>query len=433
MLRTLLLNYAATPAFAGGAGGRAPQPPGFSLRWYPAWLARCAAGLPNSKLVDAAADDLGPAQLVLLARGFDLCVLYAAGENAAEVAALSSRLKEEHPRMRLALLCAHARAAEPADDPAELLAAIPAAEFASTDLDGGQLRQVAEGCPPAEVPGLILPADQQARLPGGPAGPACALALGPDDYPETIGLYRRDLNPARYAVSYLRQPFLSLDTTRGGRARGVEAVLAEAERARALFPRARELFLDEPRFCSDLERAGRIASGLGRLGWTWSCHCEPSVPASELAAWKSAGLRLVAANFETGSARLLPGRASERDPSAARRFTRDCRRLGVRVHGNFLLGLPGESRRTVSESVRFVGALQLDSLLVSIARGRLDHPELLSGWFRMYTRFYLAPWTLLRLSRAAWRDPEERGRRLRAGRALLRFLWHGPQALGAAV
>jgi hypothetical protein len=37
----------------------------------------------------------------------------------------------------------------------------------------------------------------------------------------------------------------------------------------------------------------------------------------------------------------------------ATRFTRDCHELGITIHGTFILGLPGETKETIEETIRF--------------------------------------------------------------------------------
>ena len=37
----------------------------------------------------------------------------------------------------------------------------------------------------------------------------------------------------------------------------------------------------------------------------------------------------------------------------ARQFTKDCRELGITIHGTFIMGLPGETKETIEETIRF--------------------------------------------------------------------------------
>ena len=52
---------------------------------------------------------------------------------------------------------------------------------------------------------------------------------------------------------------------------------------------------------------------------------------------------------------------------AARRFTRDAKALGITIHGTFILGLPGETRETIAETIRFAREIDPDTIQVSLA------------------------------------------------------------------
>ncbi len=51
----------------------------------------------------------------------------------------------------------------------------------------------------------------------------------------------------------------------------------------------------------------------------------------------------------------------------ARRFTRDCHEIGILIHGTFILGLPGESRETIAESIQFAREMDCETIQVSLA------------------------------------------------------------------
>lgn len=419
-MRTLFLNYSSTAAFGGGSGDRSPEPPGMRLGWYPVYLARCAAELPESRLIDAVADELGDEQLLLLARGFELCVVHSTRRSLAADLRFIGRLRERHPNMRLGLIGAWA-----GQRAAAILAAPSAPDFIFPNPPARAVRDLASGRNHRDIPGLAYAVDgREVRNPGkAPSGPEPSGG-------SLVRVYRRDLTAANYSVSFLRHPYLALDGG-GGRAAPAEELLAEASAARAEFPALRELYFDDEQFTADPERVSRLAEGLGRLGLAWSCHADPRVPPRELARWRRDGLRLVTLDLLSGSRPLLEKLGSRFDPPAALRFARECRRLGVRTHANFVFGLPGETQRTIEESLRFLRALPLDSLLLSLAAERAAEPSLLKALFRGYCGFYLRPRNILRVLRSLLRDPDERGRRVGAGKEFLRFLWRGPEASAA--
>jgi len=55
----------------------------------------------------------------------------------------------------------------------------------------------------------------------------------------------------------------------------------------------------------------------------------------------------------------------------ARRFTKDCHELGIVIHGTFILGLPGETRETIRETLDFAKEINPHTIQVSL-RGPLS-------------------------------------------------------------
>jgi radical SAM superfamily enzyme YgiQ (UPF0313 family) len=51
----------------------------------------------------------------------------------------------------------------------------------------------------------------------------------------------------------------------------------------------------------------------------------------------------------------------------ARRFTKDCHELGIVIHGTFILGLPGETRETIRETLNFAKEINPHTIQVSLA------------------------------------------------------------------
>ncbi len=51
----------------------------------------------------------------------------------------------------------------------------------------------------------------------------------------------------------------------------------------------------------------------------------------------------------------------------ARRFTKDCHELGIVIHGTFILGLPGETKETIQETLDFAKEINPHTIQVSLA------------------------------------------------------------------
>src|SRR6201997_969506 len=68
----------------------------------------------------------------------------------------------------------------------------------------------------------------------------------------------------------------------------------------------------------------------------------------------------------------------------AERFTRACPDLGVKIHGTFILGLPGETKETIEETIRFATEINPHTIQVSLAApypGTFLHKQAVeNGW-----------------------------------------------------
>ena len=67
---------------------------------------------------------------------------------------------------------------------------------------------------------------------------------------------------------------------------------------------------------------------------------------------KDNGLRLLLVGYESGNEQILHNIKKGLRTDIARRFTADCRKLGITIHGTFILGLPGETKETIRETIR---------------------------------------------------------------------------------
>ncbi len=176
-------------------------------------------------------------------------------------------------------------------------------------------------------------------------------------------VYKRDLKIENYFIGYLKHPYVSIYTGRGCRSRctfclwpqtvgghryrtrSVENVLEEVKWIRDNMPEVKEIMFDDDTFTDFKPRVEEIARGLGKLGVTWSCNAKANVPYATLKIMKENGLRLLLVGYESGDDQILLNIKKGLRTDIARRFSEDCRKLGIKIHGTFILGLPGETQR----------------------------------------------------------------------------------------
>jgi hopanoid biosynthesis associated radical SAM protein HpnJ len=471
MMRTLFLNPPSFEGFDGGAGARYQARREIRSYWYPTWLAQPAAIVPDSRLVDAPPADLSLDDVVPLATRYDLAILHTSSPTFAGDVKVARALKEHHPSLLVGMV-----GPKVAVEPERSLLAAPDVDFVAREEFDFTVAEVAEGRPLDTVDGISF------RGPHGQVvhNPDRAIIEDMDRLPFVAPVYKRDLSPEDYYIGYLLHPYLSLYTGRGCRSRctfclwpqtvgghryrtrSVGHVLEEAALARQLFPQVKELFFDDDTFTDDRPRAEAIARGLARLGITWSCNAKANVPRETLKVLKDNGLRLLLVGYESGSQEVLNNVKKGLKVDRARRFAKDCRDLGITVHGTFILGLPGETRETIQETIRFAREVNPHSLQVSVAAPypgtelyrqakengwlpgddddgvalvsehgtqlatltypHLGHTEILDSVDTFYRRFYFRAGKLAEMSAEMVRHPEMTARRLREGVEFVRFL-----------
>jgi hopanoid biosynthesis associated radical SAM protein HpnJ len=464
--RTLFLHPPSFEGFDGGAGSRYQARREVRSFWYPTWLAQPAALVPGSRLVDAPPADLTVDDVVRLAPDYELAVLHTSAPSFAHDVRVAEALKAANPSLRIGLVGAHvAVLREQALGASLALDFVTGAEFDFTILE------VAEGRPLGSVAGLSYR--------NGDGGvhrtPERPVLEDMDALPFVVDVYRRDLVVEQYFIGYLLHPYVSLYTGRGCRSRctfclwpqtvggqryrtrSVEHVLAEIARAQRHFPQVKEYFFDDDTFTDDRPRAEAIARGLGRMGVTWSCNAKADVPPDTLRVMRDNGLRLLLVGYESGSQTILNNVRKGTRIDRAREFTRHARALGIKIHGTFILGLPGETRETIRQSMDFAREIDPDTIQVSLAapypgtelfrqardRGWLDadalvdargvqssvlgYPHLERGEIfealeRFYRAFYFRPRKIAAIGAEMLRDPALLRRRLGEGVDFLRFL-----------
>jgi hopanoid biosynthesis associated radical SAM protein HpnJ len=465
-LRTLFLHPPSFQGFDGGAGSRYQARREVRSFWYPTWLAQPAALVPGSRLVDAPPADLSLADVLPLAREYDLAVLHTSAPSFRHDVKVAEALKGESPALRVGLVGAHVAVQREA-----ALAVSPALDFVCGYEFDFTIAEVAAGRSLEAVAGLSY-RDAAGELRRTPERPPLENM---DALPWVVDIYARDLDVERYAIGYLLHPYVSLYTGRGCRSkctfclwpqtvggqryrtRSVDNVVGEIAHARTLFPTVKEYFFDDDTFTDDLPRAEAVARGLGRLGVTWSCNAKADVPASTLRVLRDNGLRLLLVGYESGSQAILNNVRKGIRLDRAREFTRHAKALGIKIHGTFILGLPGETRETIEATIRFAQDIDPDTLQVSLAapypgtalyrealeRGWLESGDLVDGQGAQasvlgyphlprteifasveafYRRFYFRPRKIFAIGGEMLRDRAVLRRRLSEGVDFLRFM-----------
>jgi hopanoid biosynthesis associated radical SAM protein HpnJ len=375
-MRTLFLQAPSFEGFDGGAGSRYQAKREIKSHWYPTWLAQLAAMVPDSKLIDAPPHGITLGEIVPQAKDYDLVVMHSSTPTFTSDIATARALKDVNPKLKVGLVGANVAIA-----PRQSLEKAEPVDFVTAKDYDFTIRDVAQGMDFAEVSGLCY-RDNNGDI---QETAARTTLTEMDELPFVTPVYKRDLKIENYFIGYLKHPYISFYSGRGCksrctfclwpqtigghkyRTRSVENVVEEIRWAKAAMPQVKEFFFDDDTFTDDLPRAEAIARELGKMGVEWSCNAKANVPRETLKVLRDNGLRLLLVGYESGNQQILHNIKKGMRVEVAKRFTKDCHDLGVTIHGTFIMGLPGETKETIQETIRFAREINPHTLQVSIA------------------------------------------------------------------
>jgi radical SAM superfamily enzyme YgiQ (UPF0313 family) len=228
-------------------------------------------------------------------------------------------------------------------------------------------------------------------------------------------------------------------------------------KAKDYWPYVKEFFFDDDTFNLQKARTIELCAKLKPLKLTWSCTSRVTTDFETLKAMKDAGCRLLIVGYESGDQQILKNIKKGATIERARQFTKDCHKLGLVVHGDFIMGLPGETRETIKNTIKFAKELDVETIQVSVAHAfpgtelhehavkngfmtsetkmvddlghqmvQIEYPdlpakEILAAVHDFYDAYYFRPKAAYRILRKAVFDNSERKRLYKEARTFLKL------------
>jgi hopanoid biosynthesis associated radical SAM protein HpnJ len=464
-LKTLFLNPPSFENFDGGAGSRWPATREIESYWYPVWLAYPTGMLEGARLLDAPPHHISGEETINIAKDYEFLVLFTSTPGFPGDIRLAQAIKDANPGIKIAFVGPHVSVL-----PEKSLKECPAIDFVCRKEFDYAVTDYAKGKPLEEIAGVSYLKDGKVVH-----NQDAAQIQDLDSLPHVTEVYKRDLDVTRYNVPFLLHPYVSLYTTRGcpaqctfclwpqtlsghpWRKRSSDDVAAEMAKAKEFWPEVKEFFFDDDTFNIQKARTIELCSKLKPLGLTWSCTSRVTTDFETLKAMKEAGCRLLIVGYESGDQQILKNIKKGATIERARQFTKDCHKLGLVIHGDFILGLPGETRETINNTIAFAKELDVETIQVSVAHAypgtelydqvvkngfmvasdkmvdegghqlaHIQYPGLpadviLSEVHRFYDEYYFRPKAAFRILRKAAFNGEERRRLYKEARTFLKL------------
>jgi len=375
-MKPLFLNPPTFEDFDGGAGARYQASREVTSFWYPTWLCYPAGMIPGSRVVDAPVQKLTLDDCLKIALDFDMVVMYTSTPTLAIDVETARRIKAQRPATITVLTGPHVSVL-----PEESLRFADGAvdivcrgefDYSTKELCEGRAWDTVDGISFLRDGNVVQTADRP---------PIQDL----DALPFASQVYMRDLPVNEYIIPHFKHPYVSIYSSRGCpskciyclwpqtfsgrtmRVRSAENVYQEVKWIVDNIPGVKEISFDDDTFTANREHARAVAEKLKPLGISWTINARANCDFETLRIMREAGLRHVVVGFESGNEQILKNIKKGVTKAQAIEFTRNCKKLGLSVHGAFIMGLPGETRETIRETIEFAKCLDLNSIQASLA------------------------------------------------------------------
>ncbi|MHC4122173.1 MAG: B12-binding domain-containing radical SAM protein [Planctomycetota bacterium] len=118
-----------------------------------------------------------------------------------------------------------------------------------------------------------------------------------------------------------------------------------------------------------IPRAKEIAQEILRIDMkiAWSCWIDWNINLEQLELLKRSGCIAVKFGVESANAQILTSIGKSIYIDNIKRLIKNCQKLGILSHGSFMLGLPGETKKSIKETINLAFSLGLNVCQFSIA------------------------------------------------------------------
>lgn len=375
-MKVLLLNPPYEQDFIRSARSTWPSISGSN--WYPIFLAYCAGWLEKHghkiKLVDALVADLPLQELFNLSKDFQpqLLVLYISSQSLKSDVAIGGKIKKL-TGCQIVLVgpwCAY--------EPEKILRKCPFVDALVRREFDEVVLELANGIKKRKIKGLVY--REKGKIISNPEKEFLTPAQL-DQFPFVTKIYKEYLPIRKYYQASLLHPFVDLFTGRGCpwgkctfclwpntihqgapgyRARNLESVIEELKFVKTNLPFVREVFFQDDTLPTGRTRQLSELLLKKNLKITWSCYSRANIDLETLTLMKKAGCRYLHVGYESADKQILKNICKGTTPEQMKKFTKNTKKVGLRVHGDFIFGLPGETEETIKKTIAWAKSLEIE-------------------------------------------------------------------------
>jgi anaerobic magnesium-protoporphyrin IX monomethyl ester cyclase len=407
--------------------------------WYPIFLAYAAGWLEKHnhviKLVDAPVTDLSPKEVCQIAKEFipEILVLYVSEQSLISDIKIGKLIKKL-TKCKLALVgpwCA--------TDPKGLINLDKEIDFVVKREFDGVILDLANKKSPKEIKGLVFKDGNKITV---NTERDFLSSEQLNQLPYIAEIYKKHLSINKYYQASLLHPFVDLFTARGCawnhcsfclwpntihkgacyRPRDIENVVGEFKYIRKELPNIKEIFIQDDMLPALRARELSRALIKAKIKILWSCYVKGDIDYETLSLMKKSGCRYLHVGYESADNQILKNTRKGITAEIMKEFTENTKKVGLKVHGDFIIGLPGESELTIRKTIDWAKDLKIEGYQFFIPqphestplyrwlkrrkylsnKGEINYPffskEKLSYWrFKAMREIYINPQYVIRV------------------------------------
>lgn len=392
LMKVLLLNPPFKENYIRSARSTWPSISGSN--WYPIFLAYATGWLEKhghkAKLLDALVAHLSPAEVYSRVKQFrpEITALYISAESLTNDLKIGLKIKKINgSKIVLVGPWCSTHPQKILSQNKEIDAIIPR-EFDQVLLD------LANKKPPEKIKGLVFRRGKEIMV-----NPERDF-LKPEQlnqFPFVTEVYKKHLNIEKYHQASLLHPFVDLFTGRGCswgkcsfclwpntihrgaanyRTRSPENVIQELLFIKKELPEVKEVFFQDDTLPA--WRAKEISQLIikRKIKITWSCYARADalMDLKTLKLMKKAGCRFLHVGYESADPAILKNINKGTTPGIMKKFTEDAQKSGLKIHGDFILGLPGETEQTIKNTIKWAQELGIEGYQFFIPQPQPETP-----------------------------------------------------------
>jgi len=199
-----------------------------------------------------------------------------------------------------------------------------------------------------------------------------------DEMPFVSKVYKKHLKIKDYFLSHTLYPEVQIFTSRGCpqrcafcswpetlmgrsyRSRSPNNVAEEFEYIQNELPEVKEIFIEDDTFTVNKKRVVEICKEIKKrkIDILWSCDARADLDYETMKVMKDAGCRLLDVGYESGDDKILGSIKKGINTEQMREFAKNSKKAGLLTIGDFIFGLPGETKESANKTIKLAKELK---------------------------------------------------------------------------